>query len=77
MLSPTKWICSFFGHRLIVSKDVTNHIKEYRCTRCDEELTDTAHGFLAKLTPKFKETNDFVAKIHRRRCSRKVFSKAS
>jgi DNA-directed RNA polymerase subunit RPC12/RpoP len=75
LFSPHKWICSFVGHRLQVSKNITDHIKEYKCERCGHEMTDTANGFLDNLTPKFRETNAFLAKIHERRCSRKVFNK--
>ncbi|WP_262490116.1 hypothetical protein [Gramella sp. MAR_2010_147] len=40
------------------------------------EMTDTADGLLARLTPKFKETNAYLAKIHKKR--RRVFiAKAS
>ncbi|TVZ26435.1 hypothetical protein JM83_1393 [Gillisia sp. Hel_I_86] len=59
--------CSIFGHQLKVSKNVTNHIHEYECAKCGMEMTDTAHGFLAKLTPKFKETNAYLASFHERR----------
>lgn len=75
LFSFAKVFCNLFGHKLQVSKNVTNHIHEYKCANCGEEMTDTANGFLAKLTPKFKETNDYVAKIHRRRS--RVFANAS
>ncbi len=64
--------CKLFGHQLKVSKNVTHHIHEYKCAKCGMEMTDTADGFLAKLTPKFKETNDYIAKIYRRRRQRKT-----
>ena len=68
--------CSVFGHRFRVSKKITNHISEYQCEHCGEEITDTANGILAKLTPKFRETNDFLAKFHQRR-SKRLYSEAS
>ena len=77
VFSPTRIFCSFSGHKLHVSKKITNHIKEYKCDRCGEEMTDTAQGFLQKLTPRFRETNDFLAEIHERRRCRQVFSEAS
>ncbi|PTX45202.1 hypothetical protein C8P64_1193 [Christiangramia gaetbulicola] len=40
------------------------------------EMTDTADGLLARLTPKFKETNAYLAKIHQRR-KRVFLAKAS
>ena len=69
-------ICSISAHKFRVSKKITEHIKEYKCTCCGEEMTDTANGFLAKLTPRFRETNAFLAKIHERRTKR-IFSEAS
>lgn len=68
--------CSVFGHKFLVSKKITNHIKEYQCEHCGEERTDTANGLLEKLTPKFRETNAFLAKFHERR-TRRIYSEAS
>ncbi len=71
--------CSIFGHKLKVSKNVTDHIHEYQCTKCRVEMTDTANGLLARLTPKFKETNKFLANFYKRRRKnkRRQFAKAS
>ncbi|WP_034918223.1 hypothetical protein [Gillisia sp. CAL575] len=63
--------CSIFGHQLKVSKNVTDHIHEYQCAKCGVEMTDTANGLLAKLTPKFKETNKFLANFYKRRSARR------
>lgn len=70
-------LCYYFGHRLFISRRITNHIKEYSCSRCGQEMTDTANGFLADLTPRLQETNTFLAKIHERRRNRKVLFEAS
>ena len=76
LFSFSKVHCNIFGHNLKISKNITNHVHEYQCRTCGMEMTDTADGLLARLTPKFKETNEYLAKIHRRR--RKVsFAKAS
>jgi hypothetical protein len=71
--------CNLFGHKLKVSKDVTNHIHEYQCAKCGMEMTDTANGLLARLTPKFKETNKYLANFYKRRCRRRqrAYVKAS
>lgn len=69
--SIAKIFCNFFGHNLKVSKTITNHVHEYRCSKCGMEMTDTADGFLARLTPKFKETNAYIATIYQRRRLRK------
>lgn len=69
--SLAKVFCNIFGHELKVSKNVTNHIHEYECAKCGMEMTDTANGFIARLTPKFKETNEYLKNFHeRRRCRR-------
>lgn len=73
LFSPGALICAILGHRFEVSRNITEHIKEYRCSCCGQEMTDTAQGFMAKLTPKFKETNAFLERYYKRRCSRKVF----
>lgn len=77
LLSITGICCKLFGHQFRVSKNVTNYIKEYQCCRCGEEVTDTANGLLARLTPKFRETNEFLAQIHERRRKKRFYSEAS
>ncbi|TBW27872.1 hypothetical protein [Gramella sp. KN1008] len=76
MFSFSKVYCSLFGHKLRVSKNITNHVHEYKCKKCGMEMTDTADGLLARLTPKFKETNAYLAKIHKKR-KRIFLAKAS
>ena len=75
-LSLGTLVCSVIGHRYRVSKRVTRHIKEYRCTCCGSEVTDTASGELTKLTAQIRETNTFLANFHQRRRKR-VFPQAS
>jgi transposase-like protein len=69
--SISKLLCKLFGHKLKITKNITNHIQEYKCSKCGMEMTDTANGFLARLTPKFKETNNYIAQIHKRRRQKK------
>lgn len=76
LFSLAKVYCNIFGHKLKVSKNITNHVHEYKCAKCGMEMTDTADGLLARLTPKFKETNAYLAKIHRKR-KQKLYAKAS
>lgn len=79
--NPTKFLfgkvlCNVFGHNLRVSKNVTHHIHEYKCRNCGMEMTDTANGVLARLTPKFKETNDYISMIYQKRKG-KFFAESS
>lgn len=66
--------CRFFGHDLQISKNITGHIHEYKCAKCGMEMTDTANGFIARLTPKFKETNNYLAQVYRKK--RRLYAKA-
>lgn len=62
--------CKVFGHDFKVSRNVTYHVKEYTCKNCKRELTTTSNGSLIELTPKFKEINDVLERIHHRRILR-------
>ena len=63
--------CSFFGHQFEVSKKVTYHVKEYKCTHCSVQMTTNGKGGLTPLTPKYKEINSVLERIHNKRISRK------
>ncbi|WP_091432484.1 hypothetical protein [Flavobacterium degerlachei] len=61
-----KFICLLFGHKIITTRTITSHIKEYKCTHCDLELTDDVKGHTTFLTAERKEINqalkDFLQK---------------
>jgi hypothetical protein len=59
--------CTVFGHDYQVSKSVTYYVKEYTCKHCKKQLTTNSRGNLVPLTPKFKEINDVLERIHHRR----------
>ena len=65
-----KMYCQFFGHDYEVSKKVTYHVKEYTCTHCKKQLTTNSNGRLIELTPKFKEINAILERIHNTRMER-------
>jgi phage FluMu protein Com len=65
-----KMYCSVFGHNYKVSKTVTYHVKEYTCSHCKKQLTTSSNGTLIELTPKFKEINDILQRIHNSRLKR-------
>lgn len=54
-------VCSAVGHNYVVSRKITNHISEYKCTRCGKEVTTTYSGRLEGLTVKTKEANTSLA----------------
>ena len=59
-----KMYCNLFGHDYQVTKKVTYHVKEYTCKHCKRELTTNSNGNLIELTPKFKEINAILERIH-------------
>ena len=59
--------CKMFGHDFQVTRHVTYHVKEYSCKNCKKELTTSSNGSLTELTPKFKEINDVLERIHYKR----------
>ena len=66
----SKLICNIIGHNYEVSKKVTSHVKEYTCKCCKKQLTTNSNGKLTELTPKFKEINSILERIHSRRMIR-------
>lgn len=63
--------CKVFGHDYFITRNVTYHVKEYKCKNCNKELTTNGSGNIIELTPKFKEINDVLELIHHRRMMRK------
>lgn len=65
-----KMYCNIFGHDYQVTKNVTRHVKEYTCSHCKKQLTTSSNGNLVELTPKLKEINDILERIHQSRINR-------
>jgi len=68
--SLTSILCSTFGHRYVISKKITNHINEYKCKTCRQEVTNVVSGAIEELTLKNRRVNDclsefFKKKLHR------------
>lgn len=57
------FFCNIFGHRYVVSKKVTHHIKEYKCAHCQMQVTTDVTGNLSELTPELQEINDTLEDI--------------
>lgn len=60
----SKIYCALFGHKYILSQNVTNFIKEYICTHCGEQVTTNSKGKLEVMTPKLREINKALASVH-------------
>jgi len=61
-----------FGHDFRVTRNVTRHVEEYTCNNCKKELTTSGNGSLTELTPKFKEINDVLERIYKKRLNRRA-----
>ena len=59
--------CKIFGHDYKISRKVTLHVKEYTCKTCKKQLTTNSNGNLIELSPKFKEINDVLERVHYKR----------
>ncbi|WP_298238683.1 hypothetical protein [uncultured Algibacter sp.] len=66
----SKMYCNFFGHDYHVTKKVTQHVKEYQCSHCKKELTTNSNGKLTELTATFKEINDILEFMYRKKLMR-------
>jgi transposase-like protein len=65
-----KMYCNLFGHDYQITKKVTYHVKEYTCRHCKKELTTNSNGNLIELTPKFREINAILERIHKNKIDR-------
>ncbi|MBG6111134.1 hypothetical protein H4V97_000902 [Flavobacterium sp. CG_23.5] len=62
-----KIMCSLFGHKYIVTRIITNHFKEFKCTVCQLELTNDDKGEKTFLTPELKEINETLIGFHNKK----------
>lgn len=65
--------CTIFGHDYVVTENITSFVKEYKCKNCQKQVTTDVNGCLIPLTPKFKEINSVLKRIHAKKMQRKRF----
>ncbi len=63
-------MCSALGHDYIITRKVTNHINEYKCTQCGREVTDSLNGKREALTFKTKQINTALATFFEKKMKR-------
>lgn len=63
----SKILCSFFGHKIITTRNVTNHFREYKCSVCGLELTTDLKGHKTFLTPELKDINEALINLYQKR----------
>lgn len=64
--------CALYGHKLILTKHVTNHVKEYKCKNCSQQATTSSNGTIILLNEKRKEINQILERIYKIRQSKKA-----
>ena len=62
-----KILCSLLGHKFIITRNITNHFKEFKCTVCHLELTNDGKGQKTFLTPELKEINEALINFHKKK----------
>ncbi|MGA9637116.1 hypothetical protein [Flavobacterium sp.] len=65
-----KIICNLFGHKMITSKNITKHVKEYKCKTCQLELTNIENGHTTHLTPELRDINETLFQFNKKRILR-------
>lgn len=60
-------MCALFGHKLVTTRNVTAHFKEYKCTSCQVELTNDDKGIKTFLTPELRDVNETLLSFYKRR----------
>lgn len=63
-------LCSTFGHRFIVTNNVTNHIKEFKCKTCHKEVTNVYSGELELLNFKNRKINACLSAFFQKKLQR-------
>ena len=64
--------CKIFGHDFRVTRRVTNHVNEYKCENCKKQYTTSVNGNLTELTSKFKEINNVLERMYKKRAKKKI-----
>ena len=65
-------VCNTLGHDYVISRKITDHISEYKCTNCGKEVTDNFSGRLENLTFKMKKVNTSLALFYEKKMRRKI-----
>lgn len=63
----SKILCTLFGHKIITTRNVTNHFKEFKCTVCHLELTNDEKGRKTSLTPELRDINETLISLYKKR----------
>lgn len=71
--SLSKIVCNTVGHNYTTSRQITSHIKEYKCVLCGKEVTNTYSGKLELLTQKTRAANSALASFVEKKMRKKPY----
>ncbi len=54
-------VCLTIGHDYTITRKVTNHINEYKCSHCGKEVAENDSGNLEVLTYQLRQANSCLA----------------
>ena len=60
-------VCNVLGHKYVVTRRVTYHLKEFQCAYFNKKVTSDEEGQLVELSEKRKEINNILYRVHRNR----------
>ena len=60
-------VCNVLGHKYVVTRRVTYHLKEFQCAYCNKKVTSNEEGQLVELSQERKEINNILYRVHRNR----------
>ena len=64
--------CAIFGHNYLVTRKVSDHIYEYKCSCCGKEVTNNYAGKLEQLTHQNKQANATLSNFLKKKLASKV-----
>lgn len=70
--SLSRIVCGTLGHDYMTTRQISNHINEYKCAQCGKEVTNTYNGHLEILTQKTKAANNALASFVEKKMRRKI-----
>lgn len=60
-------VCTVFGHDYIITRKITDHINEYKCTCCGKEVSNSYSGTFELLTYKQREVNECLSSFFKKK----------
>ncbi|PQJ20102.1 MULTISPECIES: hypothetical protein [Nonlabens] len=72
--SSKSLLCSITGHKYRVSKEITEHVKEYTCCKCNKKMTSTIYGQLLPLNDQYSRLNRALSSLQQAKVLKESYS---